>query len=154
MLDSAKISVKVYNFGDSKTVIEKFNCSEAQAMKALEYTFDISQREFWDYWTDSDNLKDYFPTRLINGKPMVHVSQEGRSGGWMIVDGISEEDNDFQDFKKDVMEDIKWRCSEECILDAIEANCWWEESAEEYNFITDRWERSYSVSSLKVMATI
>ena len=128
------VNVKVYRVDcDAEDVMAKFpGCSEAQAEKALEFAFTSECESFWDYWADTTA---YFP----GDKPRVYSA--GRSGGWLIVQGLAPvEDWDavmvarWAKFEKAVKADIKYRMSKEALLEGIESNSWWKEYSEQYNF--------------------
>jgi len=140
-------------------VMRKFGCTEEQAEKALELAWDSECEQFWGYWQDTTgDLENgicgspeyaYFPGHDVK------VWSEGRSGGWLVVEGLPYvRDWDavlvsrWAKFCKDVLADIAYRISKECLLDAIEANEWWKEYSEQYNFYHDR-DRTICVADAK-----
>lgn len=137
------VCVKVYNVGASiEDVVAKFACTEAQAEKALGFAFDAACRAFWEYWQDTtgdceNGLSDnaYFPGHDVT----VHC--EGRSGGWLIVNGLPEIDEwdailvtCWNKFQKDVKADVDYRMGKDTLLEDIDANKWHLEGASEFNF--------------------
>jgi hypothetical protein len=142
------VKVKVYHVGcDTSDVIAMFpTCSEAQAEKALEFAFTSECESFWDYWADTSGTYEngltgsaeyaYFP----GDKPRVYSA--GRSGGWLIVQGLAPvEDWDavmvarWAKFEKAVKADIKYRMSKDALLEGIESNSWWKEHSSQYNHV-------------------
>ena len=152
------VNVKVYHVGcDTSDVIAMFpTCSEAQAEKALEYAFTSACESFWDYWAGSDNAGigenseyAYFPGEKLR------VYSSGRSGGWLIVQGLPPvEDwnavmvNRWNKFQKDVKTDVAYHVSKEALLEAIESNEWWKEHSSQYNHIDGK-DGSYCLADIR-----
>lgn len=126
-------------------VAQRFGCTEDQAEKALGIAWDSECEQFWAYWQDTTgDLENglygspeyaHFP----GYKVMVYAA--GRSGGWLIVEGlppVEEWDailvSRWGRFVKDVMADIEYRQGKECLLAGIEANEWYKPHSEQYNF--------------------
>ena len=141
------VNCKVYHVGcTAEDVIAMFpSCTEEQADKALEFAFLSACESFWDYWGDTTGGNEngltgdpeyaYFP----GDKPRVYST--GRSGGWLIVQGLAPvEDWDaimvrkWAKFEHDVREDVRYRVGKEAILEAIESNCWYKAGSSQYNF--------------------
>jgi hypothetical protein len=137
------VKVKVYHVDcDTSDVIAMFpTCTEAQAEKALEFAFISECESFWDYWADTTGGNEngitgaYFP----GDRPRVYSA--GRSGGWLIVQGLAPvEDWDavmvarWAKFEKSVKADIKYRMSKDALLEGIESNSWWKFGSSQYNY--------------------
>ena len=133
------INVKVYRYPTPWQVEDEFNCSIATAEQALGYALESAQYRFWE---EAQELVDYYLAPQF-GK--VKVYSEGRSGGWLVVDGLGyrEDVEDCWDaldltawyrFEKAIKETIKYLCSWEVVKEDIEANRWAEEGAELYNY--------------------
>lgn len=155
-------AVNVKHHGSSglhQAVMEKFGCSDSVAEKALEYAWESACRSFWEYWQDTTgDLENglygspeyaYFPGYKVR------VYSAGRSGGWLIVQGlppVEEWDaiavNRWAKFQKDVKADVEYRLGKEQVLEDIEANRWAEEGAELYNF-TDTKKGTFSIVDIK-----
>lgn len=132
----------------TEDIIAKFpDCSAEQAQKALEFAFEAECRAFWEYWTDASHGAEngltespdepfaYFPGQHP------HAHAVGRSAGWLIVQGLPpvEEWNGtmvarWGRFEKDVLADVEYHTSTECLLEGIECNEWYKEYSEQYNF--------------------
>jgi|GEM_PF-5438891 len=126
------INVKVWSFGSGLDLVKQFNCSEEQSEHALAYAWNLARNRFWE--DAYEIVQEIFP-----GSKMY---QEGRSGGWLTVHGLPDVN------KWDAVTFAKWSslqkrikmlladvCQNELILDDIEANKWYLEGAEEFNFI-------------------
>lgn len=127
------INVKVRNFVMASQIADKFSCNEKIAEKAGEFAFNSAQVGFWE--GIQENAEYIFGSGI-------EVYQEGRSGGWLVIRGLPDiEEWDavmlgrWHKFECECREEIKFFTSEEYVFDAIEANRWAEEGAEEYNFI-------------------
>ena len=130
------VNVKVYHVGcTSEDVIAMFpGCTEEQADKALEFAWLMACESFWEYWGDPEYA--YFP----GDKPRVYST--GRSGGWLIVQGLAPVEEwdaimvrKWAKFQKDVKEDVKYKMSKEALLEDIESNSWWKAGSSQYNFV-------------------
>ncbi len=80
------INVKVHNFGGRDAVdklMAEYGVTEAQAERALEIVFEAHQRDFWDYLAPEAVEEIINPA--FNGN--FDAYSEGRSGGWLVVDG-------------------------------------------------------------------
>jgi len=124
------INVKVYSFPSAAKIAARFNCSESQAEKAGEFAFNMACRAFWE--SVGDIISKYFPG--------VKWYQGGRSGGWLELesdpktwDGIRL--NHWALLERAVKAEVKYLTSESVIFEDIEANKWYMEGAEEFNFI-------------------
>lgn len=129
------INVKVYHTPVNEVRAHFPEATEEQIEKACEYAFESFQEQFWEEW--QDNADKYFPTDRH-----VKVYSEGRSGGWLIVQGLRDiEDWDAIDlmrwrrFEVDVKRSVEWSCEAEQWIDMIEANQWIEPGAERFNMI-------------------
>lgn len=125
------VNVKVYRTPTTDDVVERFKCSEAQAQRACEYCFNSMQQIFWE--EIEPMAQEIFPH--------VKVYSEGRSGGWLVVHGLPEVETwdavmlgKWRKFENMVKVTIKGNCDKTAWLDSIEANKWYQEGAELYNF--------------------
>lgn len=119
------VNVKVYHFTSVDKVIDRFGCSEATAERALEHSFNMQQECFWE---DAQGVADHYLGKSHK------VYSEGRSGGWLIVDGLPETcDWDavalhrWACFAQAIDRDVKWRTSADVVFGDIEANGWVED---------------------------
>jgi hypothetical protein len=127
------INVKYHGNGFmlKEKVMEQFKCSEPCAEKALEYAWNMAQRDFWE---DAEELvKDIFP----EGK----MYSEGRSGGWLTVHGLPDVDtwdaimvSRWSKLDKGIQNSMKCFTDAKYILENIERNQWYLDGSEEYNF--------------------
>lgn len=126
------VNVKIhYLSGVNEAVMAKFSCTEAEAEKAVGYAIESECEDFWRYWSgdeDSDALDHYWPVRLYG---TITVESAGRSSGWLVVRGLPELSawnaitlGHWRRFENAVREDVKYRCSVECLIELIEANDW------------------------------
>jgi len=128
------VKVKVYHYPTTSKVEDAFNCSESVASQALQFAFESAQQRFWE------DVQDV--ARTIFGKH-VKVYSEGRSGGWLIVDGINEDVESWDAIAvsrwgrlaKWCEREIEFLTSWDYVREDIEANRWAEEDAEAYNFV-------------------
>jgi hypothetical protein len=127
------INVKVGNFGvTSFDVMDKFDCDEDQADRALQFAFESAQHQFWE------EIQEHAESVLGKG---VKVYSAGRSGGYVIVERLEEIKHwdavafaKWRKFVKEVLQQVEYLCSEAVILDAIVANEWHKLGSELYNF--------------------
>ena len=127
------INVKVHQslYPYVAKVVERFKCSEEQAEQALEFAYNMAQRDFWE---DAKELvKDIFPEGTMY--------QSGRSGGWLTVHGLPDVDGwdatmvaRWSKLERHIKADIQVHLNEADMLDNIERNKWYIEGAEEDNF--------------------
>lgn len=107
------------------------------AAKVAEWAWEMAISCFWDEWNTAEAMpRDYFPRHTVR------IVCEGRSGGWLVVDGLPEvEEWDAVDlaywrsFENDVRASVKHRCSWDQIKADIEANEW-HRGGYQYNFMT------------------
>lgn len=89
------VNVKVYHFPTVEQVQAEWpDVDEKTAEKALEFAYESSCEIFWEYWQDKAGDVEnglygspeysYFPG--YNNRLMVYSA--GRSGGWLIVQGL------------------------------------------------------------------
>jgi hypothetical protein len=131
------INVKVYQRTLPDTVVmDKFGCDEKTAEKAIEFAYESAQERFWE---DAIEL-----AKEIFGKG-AKVYSEGRSGGWLVVHGLTEvQDWDaikvgkWGRFVHQIEDTMKGYLDPEGWLEEIESNRWAEMGAEKYNFIETR----------------
>ena len=129
------LNVKVHNFWPTQAAIQaRFNCPEEIADRALEYAFESTAELFWNESAPeiARECFSHFP---------VEVWQDGRSGGWLYVEGLPDVSSwdaimlgRWARFARMIREDIRDRAGPEGVMEDIEANRWAEEGAERYNF--------------------
>lgn len=119
------INVKVYSFPTVDMVVDRFGCEEKTAKQALEFAFQSACEAFWECVPEL--AEHYLGER-------VKVWQEGRQGGWLIIDGLHESSdwdgvmlNRWALFEHNVDKDVLWRTAWEQVEDAIDSNMWAED---------------------------
>lgn len=156
------VNVKVHGrLGlSTEEVMEKFGCTEEVAEKAIQFAFDSECESFWEYWQDTSGCfenglygspeYDYFPGYKVR------VDCQGRSGGWLVVQGLPPvEDWDavmvarWNKFQKAVKEDVAYKTSKEPLMEGIEANNWALPHAEQYNFFEKSDGSSVCIAEVK-----
>jgi hypothetical protein len=127
------INVKVYSWAHSSKIEEHFKCSEEVAERSLQFAFESAQEVFWE------NIQETAEQML---GASVKVYQSGRSGGWLVVDGLPEVESwdailvsKWGAFEKAVKADINDRMQVANLIEDIEANRWAEEYAQRFNFL-------------------
>ena len=135
------VNVKSYSFIPTHLVTDKFGCSEKQAETALRYAWESACETFWDM-DAPEIVVDVF------GK-YVKSWSEGRSGGWLVVEGLPPVDEwdaimlgKWRSFETRIRKDIEYLTSAEYALDMIEANGWAEPEERDQNEVVARYERS------------
>jgi hypothetical protein len=143
------VNVKVQKF-PSLDLEERFGCSEEQAEKAGQFAFEAACQRFWE---EVDDI-----AREIFGKH-VKVYSEGRSGGWAVVNGLdSIEEWDavmlgkWHKFENTLKKEVEYLTSKDYVLQEIEANEWYKDGSEEYNFYEFKDGHSESIPDLKKKA--
>jgi len=140
------VNVKVYSMGCTiQDVVDRFNCSDDVAEKALQFAYEMECESFWEYWQDTSGCFEnglhgspeyaYFPGEKVR------VYGAGRMGGWLIVQGLPPvEEWDaimvarWNKFQKAVKEDVKYKMGKDVLLEDIEANQWYKPGSSQYNF--------------------
>lgn len=120
------INVKCYDFPSVYKIADHYgkDAESPEVEKVMEWLFESFQQSFWE---DAQNdAEEIFGSR-------VKVHSAGRSGGWLIVDGLK----DFDDW--DAIDLAKWRKFERwmkgsiptdnaewlsAMIDTIDANEW------------------------------
>lgn len=143
------LNVKVYGMKWSADDIARtFNCAADVAERAAEFAYESARSQFWDYLAPDalnfalygdEGASHYAPTGLE--RPPVTVYSAGRSGGWLIVEGLPPVD-DWDDemrakwarFEQLIRDSIADVLDREQVRDSIEANRWAEPGAEAFNF--------------------
>lgn len=128
------INVKVYNFSvSSEQVAAQFGCDDKTAAQALEYAFETAREQFWE-------AAQEWAAEIFGSGHKVY--SEGRSGGWLYVDGLAPLDSwnavdvaKWSKLDRYCREEIKYRTSAEQVLEDIEANEWAKPGAELFNFV-------------------
>lgn len=142
------VNVKVYHYPTTSKVEDAFTCSEAVASQALQYAFESAQQRFWE---DAQDV-----ARDIFGKH-VKVYSQGRSGGWLVVEGINEDVGSWDAIAVSkwgrlatwAKREIEYLTSWDYVKDDIEANEWAKEGAELYNLLDLKDGRTVSLPELK-----
>lgn len=141
------VNVKVYHFPQAYKVADHFHCTEETAQKAVEYAWDMEAQAFWE--DVQGTAEDVF------GKG-VKAYSAGRSGGWLLVEGLTDIESwnavdlaKWRKFEKIIKADVKYRTSEEAVFEDIEANRWAEDGAELYNYIDTKDGQSHCIVDLK-----
>jgi hypothetical protein len=142
------VNVKVHKLGCTvQDVVDKFGCTEEIAQDALNFAFEAACESFWAYWSDATGGHEngltgsaeyaYFPGESVM------VYSMGRSDGWLVVEGLSPVEewdavmlSRWIRFRNDVLADVEHQRSKENLLESIEANQWWKEYSERYNFFS------------------
>lgn len=144
------VNVKVHKFVSSSKIAEHFKCSEELAEKALEFCFESACQQFWE---DAPEHAE-----SIFGKH-VEVHSEGRSGGWLIVEGLKSFDEwnaidlaKWRKFENECKAAVKDLTSFAWCIDIIDANNWCQVGAERYNFIDTKDGKTVCISELKQKA--
>ena len=128
------LNVKVHSLGlDASAVASEFKCDQQTAERALQFAFDAQQRNFWEGC-------DEIATDIFGEH--VKVYSDGRSGGWLTVEGLGDVTmwdviaiSRWARFAKAICADIAWRISADVLREDIDANQWAKPGAEEYNFV-------------------
>lgn len=125
------VNVKVHTTPTTDDVVKRFKCSEAQAQRACEYCFTSMQQSFWE--NAESMAQEIFPN--------CKVYSEGRSGGWLVVHELPDVETwdavmlaKWRRLEKLVQQEVKNACDENTWFESIEANKWYQEGAEQYNF--------------------
>ena len=126
------VNVKVYNGVSYRDVMDHFQCSKQEAERVAQIYWDAACEDFWMYWGD-EGAQNPAQQHFGGG---VKIYSEGRSNGWLVVDGLPEIeawDSDMLEkwdkFETDVEADVKWRMSKEQAIEVIESNQWIEQGA-------------------------
>lgn len=118
------VNVKVYHWPKISDLERELSCSEEEAEKAVEIAFQSAQEAFWQLGEAEEIVNECF------GKGVKFYS-EGRSGGWLIVQGLK--DFEYWDaidlakwrkFEKMIKAEVKWLTSTERMVEEIRANEW------------------------------
>jgi hypothetical protein len=142
------VNVKVYSGPRTSQVEDYFKCSEEVASQALQYAFESAQGRFWE------DVQDV--ARDIFGKH-VKVYSEGRSGGWLIVQGINTDVESWDAIAVSEWGKLAHWCAREIayltswdyVREDIEANEWAKDGAELYNFRETKDGRTHCIADLK-----
>jgi len=147
------LDIKVYRWPvDADDVAKRFDCSHETAQEALNFQFESAQGQFFE---DAQER-----AREIWGAS-IKVYTEGRSGGWLIVDGINTDLDtwdaialaQWRSFARWVDAEIDGLLSEEAIYEDIESNQWHEEGSERFNMCNCADGSVVTVAELKQVAS-
>ena len=158
------VCVKVHDFGPTaQAVIDRFGCTEEQAEQAIQFAYQAAQQQFWHDWTEPDESGE--PEYDGKTQAVQHfgsgttVYSEGRSDGWLVVDGLPDIEtwdavmlSKWRKFEKAILADIRYRCQTDEVMESIGSNEWWKEGAEEFNFIDGADGKTRCIADLKTEA--
>ena len=121
---TSAIDVRYYGQGiDPGQVAERLGCSLAQAETCLQYVGETLAERFWE--DAEDTARDIF------GDKSLTVYSEGRSGGWLVVNGLPDIEywdaimlGKWRSLKVRLQNEIKHIGDFDDIIDLIEANGW------------------------------
>lgn len=130
------VNVKVYKFPSVSQVEEAWpEIDKKTAEKALEYAWENACERFWEEFTDKETLEYYFPN------DSVRVYSTGRSGGWLIVQGLPPVEEwdairvaQWGRFVKAVKSEVDYLTSWEQVKEDIEANEYYKPYSSRFNF--------------------
>ena len=132
-------------------IIKAFKCDQGIVERAGQFAWDSACQQFWDQVEGmaQDILKD---TR-------VKVYQAGRGGGWAVVEGLPDVEgwnavmlSRWRKFEKACHAEVGYRMSWAQVKEDIDANNWYQEGAEAYNFHDDKAGKTVCISELKAKA--
>lgn len=144
------VRVKCDSFALGLDVAGEFSCDDATAKKALEYAWTSHCEQFWEQAQETAEF------HLGKG---VTIYSEGRSSGWLVVDGLPDLESwdaiqltKWAKFERSILAEVAYLSSAEQVRDSITANEWAKPGAEQYNFI-DRADGSTAcIADLKAQA--
>lgn len=109
---------------DANDIAEHFGCTKQTAEQAAEFCYQSAVEQFWEQMTET--------ATEIFGR--CNVYSVGRSGGWLIVQGLPPIESwdavmlgKWAKLCKIARMEIAWLCSKDYILDMIGANGWAED---------------------------
>ena len=109
-------------------VVERFKCSRETAETALQYVWESVVEQFWE---DAPELVEFHLSKAFHLRSY-KVYSEGRSGGWLYVDEIQGDVDDWDAikvsawgrFEAALRGSVTYLTSEEYAMEMIEANKW------------------------------
>ena len=129
---------------------------------ALEYAWESACEQFWEQAQDVANyaLEGAERAEKLNGKPGRYtVYSAGRSGGWLVVEGLPDLETwdaimlgRWAKFAKTIAADIAYRLGFDALRDDIEANEWLKPGAEKLNFVERKDGTTACIADLKAGA--
>jgi len=145
------VNVKVYNCGfDNDDIANHFKCDERTAAQAGQFAWDSACQLFWEQAPDT-------AVEILGAG--VEVYSAGRSGGWLVVEGLADLESwdavmvaKWGRFERAIKAEVKYRMSWDVIREDIEANRWAKVGAEMYNFIDTRNGEAKCIVDLKQQA--
>lgn len=146
------INVKVYRWGAySHNVAEHFGCTDSTAEQACQFHFESVQQRFWE--EVQEQAAELWPAYSPK------VWSAGRSGGWLVVDGLPEVESwdaimvgKWSRLARWCREEIAYQFTREVIFDNIESNQWHKDGAELYNFLDRKDGAVVCIADLKQQA--
>jgi len=154
------INVKVHNFPDSSIVVDKFNCDDSSAEAAIGFAWDEACEMFWETAKEYaiDTLSKAFGDYMTSHKTF-DVYSLGKSGGWLVVDGLPDIEDwtadqlkAWDNFEKRMQALLKDVTSVSRVLAMIAENEWYKPGSESHNFIERADGTSVSIPELKEKA--
>ena len=113
------VDVKVYDWPPVSQFVAWFGCTEELAEGVSQWVYETARNDFWG-WYLSDVLDD------VLGEYDATAYATGRSGGWVVVDGLPPVDTwdavmlgRWRRFEKMLKEAVEWYSSSGRILEAI-----------------------------------
>lgn len=136
------VNVKVYGLDITPDdVRRRFGCDERTAARALEWAWEAMREDFWEF-SARGLAEEYFGGG-------VEALQEGRSGGWLAVNGLPPVDEwdsamreKWAEFESHVLTCIGDATDTGNLIDTIEANGWADPEERDPNEVTSRYEES------------
>jgi len=117
------VNVKVSGFALGLDIEIRFHCSETIANQAMENAWQLATEAFWQDRAET-LVERYFGKGTSWGGA-------GRSGGWLLVEGIDIPENwdaialnRWACFEKAILDLISELCSAESVAQSIEINGW------------------------------
>lgn len=142
------INIKVYKMPNVTNLFPSI--SKEQSEKTENFCFNQACHDFW--FSVESMAESVFGENI-------DIYQAGRSGGWLVVDGlpeITEWDDEmiskWGHFKELVKTEIDYQMSSEVWESNILSNRWDEEGAENFNFFDDENGNTICISEMKKRA--
>lgn len=117
-------------------IVERFGYSVAQAEVAAQFAWDSACEMFWE------DAASEAPDFLGHS---VKVWSAGRCGGWLVVEGLPDVDgwdavavSRWGRFAQEMRSRVDYYGTRDgiaCMLDEIDANEWYKDGSERYNFV-------------------
>ena len=122
---------------DTDQVADRLGCSPQLARRALQYAGESLAEMFWE---DAEAT-----ARDIFGDKSLKVYSEGRSGGWLVVEGLPDIEywdaimlGKWRSLEVRLQNEVKYIGEFDYVIDRIEANEWHVELTSELEMVADR----------------